>query len=120
MAAITLLRCQQKSIGEQYTKIITNGLAVANIMMVIAISGLSVLFCSILPTYPMSYVDYAQNVAMVRIFLMMSTVLTVAIATIRGSKSSAIPVVSLLLLIFSEFAGRAFFYDIHMAAGAGM
>ena len=125
MAAVTALRWQQNAVGEQYTKVITNGLSVANIMMmVIAITGyVGYLFwLASLEAHsnPLTMVDGAATVAMVRVFLMMATILTVAIGTIRGSKSKIIPSVAVVLLLLTEIVGRAFFYDIYMSAGAGM
>ncbi len=125
VAAITLLRWQQQEVGEQYTKIITNALAVAGVMLiVVAATGyVGYLFwLGTLPTLtnPFTLLSYGQTLVMVRIFLMLCGVLTLAVSTIRGGKGPILATVCLALVLLAECAGRAFFYDIYIPAGAGM
>ncbi len=125
VAAIALLRWQQQEIGEQYTRIISNALAVAGIMViVIATTGYVgyLYWLGTLPTLtsPFTLLSYGQTLVMARILLMLSGMLTLAVSTIRGGKGPILATVCLVLVLLAEFAGRAFFYDIYIPAGSGM
>ncbi len=125
VAAIALLRWQQQEIGEQYTRIISNALAVAGMMViVIATTGYVgyLYWLGTLPTLtsPFTLLSYGQTLIMARILLMLSGVLTLAVSTIRGGKGPILATVCLVLVLLAEFAGRAFFYDIYIPAGSGM
>ncbi len=125
VAAIGLLRWKKKEVGEQYTRTITNGLAVASliIMTLLLIGYVGYLFWLgqlDVQGNPLAMVGYGQTVAMVRIFLIMSSVLTLAVSTIRGNKGLPLAAGCFVFVLLAELAGRAFFYDIHLSAGSGM
>ncbi len=125
VAAITVLRWQQKAIGEQYTRIITNALSVTNlIMLVVSVTGyVGYLFWLgqvDAHSNPFTVLSYGATFGMVRTALMMAAILALAVSTLRGGKGPIFAKICTVLVVLSEFAGRAFFYDIYMSAGAGM
>ncbi len=125
VAAIAVLRWQQNTIGEQYTRIITNGLAVANMMLlVVSLTGyVGYLFWLgqvDAHSNPFTQLSYGAMLAMGRTGLMMAGILALAVSTLRGGKGPIFASVCAILVLLAEFAGRAFFYDIYMSAGAGM
>ena len=69
---------------------------------------------------PLAMLSYGQMLAVVRLVLLVGGVLMFAVSALRGGSSGYQAAISFVVVLASEFMGRAFFYDIYLSAGSGM
>ena len=70
---------------------------------------------------PFDVVDYSFRLAMMRVGLLMLGLLVWLVGAMKGcNKAMHVAIASFVLVLVSEFMGRAFFYDVYISASAGM
>ena len=70
---------------------------------------------------PLAVMDYHPVMAMVRIALLMTGLISSAVSSMRGNhKATGVGAICFLMVVAAELMGRIFFYDIFISASAGM
>ncbi|MET4693941.1 dimethyl sulfoxide reductase anchor subunit family protein [Endozoicomonas lisbonensis] len=124
LAAAALLRFQSVDLGA--VQVLADKALATTVLMTMAISLVGyvgyLFWLGQLPVAvnPLAMLSYGQMLAMVRMVLLVGGVLMFAVSAMRGGSCGYQAATSFVMVLVSEFMGRAFFYDIYLSAGSGM
>lgn len=125
IAAAVMLRAQSAGMGELGAKADrTLALSAAGFGLV-ALMGYAAYLVWLgqlnLQVNPFEVVDYSFCLAIMRVGLLLAGILFWLVSAVKGSCDAKHAVItSFMLVLVSEFMGRAFFYDVYISASAGM
>ncbi|MGF1702118.1 dimethyl sulfoxide reductase anchor subunit [Photobacterium makurazakiensis] len=125
IAAAVMLRVQSTGMGELGEKADRTLAVSASVFGLVALMGYAAYLVWLgqldLHVNPFEVVDYSFRLAMMRVGLLLAGVLFWLVSAMKGTHSAKhITIASFMLVLVSEFMGRAFFYDVYISASAGM
>ena len=125
IAAAIMLRAQSASMGEQGADADCALAMGAAVFGTAALAGYAAYLVWLgqlnIQLNPFDVVDYAFRLAMMRVGLLVIGLLIWLVAAMKGcNKAVHVVAASFILVLVSEFMGRAFFYDVYISASAGM
>ena len=125
IAAAVMLRAQSASMGELGAKADRTLAVSAAGFGLIALMGYAAYLVWLgqlnVHVNPFEVVDYSFRLALVRVGLLLAGVLFWLVSAVKGNcNAKHVAIASFVLVLVSEFMGRAFFYDVYISASAGM